>query len=258
MRIQRFAMASLVALTALELSAVQGTISTGTDSKSGDIKWQSRTKQYIVSLKKGSTMIDMEIKLGDVVSLDIPKPAGYDKAVAQVEGGQGSSAIGVLAKIVSEYRMLEWDKPACRYLALAYLAANNAQKAYDECVKVISDDRSAAYTGELAPAYWQALLKLGKRETLEDLLGKAVASGSRNASAAALVMRGDILVNDANGSSDKILAALRDGYLRVALMYTDAECVAERKTAMLKAADCFDQLGQSGRAEKLRAEAKSI
>ena len=51
---------------------------------------------------------------------------------------------------------------------------------------------------------------------------------------------------------------LRDGYLRVILMYQDVECKRERAEAMVKAATCFDKLGQAARAENLRAQAKSI
>jgi len=249
---------ALAALAAANLWAIQGTISTETDTKTGEIKWQARNKQYVISMKKGSTMVDIELKLADVTSLDIPKPAGFDKAVSQVEAGQGAAAIPVLTKIASEYRMLQWDKPAGRYLALAYIAANQVQKAYDACQGIIAEDKTAAYSGDLASAYWQALLKLGKTDQLEGLLKKAASSGSRQASAAALVMRGDMIVASSNDQPDKLKDALRDGYLRVVLMYADAECARERSDAMIKAAQCFDKLGQAARAEKLRAQAKAI
>jgi len=248
----------LAAIAAVEVFAIQGTVNTETESLTGDIKWQARAKQYVVSVKKGSTMVDMERKLADVLSLDIPKPQGYDKAVQMVEAGQGSAAVAVLSKIVSEYKMLQWDKPAGRYLAMAHLAAGNAQKAYDACTPIISEDKSAAYSGELAPAYWQALLKLGKKDQLEGLLKKAATSGDRATSAAALSMRGDIIVAASNDNPDKLRQALADGYLRVVLMYQDAACNRERGEAMRKAALCFDKLGQSARAENLRAQAKAL
>jgi len=252
------AIAIVAAVAAANLFAIQGTISTETDSKTGEIKWQARNKQYVVSIKKGQTMVDMELKLADVVSLDIPKPAGYDKAVAQVENGEGTAAIPTLTKIVSDYRMLQWDKPAGRYLSLAYLSANQAQKAYETCTTIINEDKTAAYTGDLAAAYWQTLLKLGKAQQLESLLKKAATSGDRMASAAALVMRGDIIVASSNDQADKLKDALRDGYLRVVLMYQDAACARERAEACLKAAACFDKLGQAARAEKLRQQAKGV
>ena len=234
--------------------AIQGTVSTETESVTGDIKWHGRDKKYVI--EKGK--ITKEFALADVTSLDIPKPAGYDKAVSAVEGGQGVSAIPVLTKIVADYRMLQWDKPAGRYLAMAHIAAGNAQKAYDVCSPIIAEDRSAGWSGDLASAYWQALLKLGKTEQLEGLLKKAATSGDRQSSAAALVMRGDIIVSTSNDAPEALKQALRDGYMRVVLMYQDAECRRERGEAMLKAAACFDKLGQAARAENLRAQAKSI
>ena len=249
---------ALMTAAAIDAFALPGTLITETETLTGDIKWQARAKQYIVSVKKGSTMVDMERKLADVTGLDIPKPAGYDKAVGLVENGQGASAVAILQKIVTDYRMLQWDKPAGKYLAFAHIAAGNAQKAYDVCSDIIKEDKSAAWSGDLASAYWQSLLKLGKSEQLESLLKKAASSASRQASAAALVMRGDIIVANANDAPDKLKQALRDGYMRVALMYLDAECRSERAEAMRKAAGIFDKLGQSARAEKLRAQAKQI
>ena len=249
---------TIAALTAAELFAIQGSLSTATETLNGDIKWQGRNKQYVISVKKGSTMVDMERKLADVTSLDIPKPAGYDKAVQAVAEGQGASAIPVLAKIVSDYRMLQWDKQAGRSLVQAYLSTGNAQKAYEACAPIIAEDKSAAYTGDLAPAYWQALLKLGKKEQLDTLLKKAATAGDRQSSAAALVMRGDIIVADSNNAPDDLQRALRDGYLRVALMYRDAECKRERIEALQKAAACFDKLHQATRAENLRLQAKTL
>ena len=245
---------TVAALAAAELFAIQGTVSTAVESVSGDVKWHARDKKYII--EKGK--ITKEFKLADVTSLDIPKPAGFDKAVQAVENGQGASAVATLTKIVADYRMLQWDKPAGRYLTLAHLAAGNAQKAYDVCSPIVAEDKSAGYSGDLASAYWQALLKLGKTDQLEGLLKKAATSGDRQSSAAALVMRGDIIVSGSNDAPEELKKALRDGYMRVVLMYQDAECRRERGDAMLKAAACFDKLGQAARAENLRAQAKAI
>ena len=245
---------TVAALAAAELFAIQGTVSTAVESVSGDVKWHARDKKYII--EKGK--ITKEFKLADVTSLDIPKPAGFDKAVQAVENGQGASAVATLTKIVADYRMLQWDKPAGRYLTLAHLAAGNAQKAYDVCSPIVAEDKSAGYSGDLASAYWQALLKLGKREELEKMLKKAATSGDRPASAAALVMRGDIIVAASHASPAELKKALRDGYMRVVLMYQDADCVRERREALRKAAGCFDKMGQAARAENLRAQAKMM
>ena len=249
--------AALAALVAYPLLAVQGTIRTETDRKTGEIKWRSRDKTYVMSIKKGQTLVDMEYKLSDVVGLDVEKPAGFDKAVEMVQKGQGASAIGTLAKIVEEYKMFVWDKPAGRWLVEAYLAADNAQKALDVATSIISEDKDAAWQGDLAPAYWQVLLRLGKSQQLEKCISKAASSGDRVSSAQALLMRGDILV--AGGDSrDLLRQALSDAYLRVALMYRDEPCREVRAQAMMKAAACFDKLGDATRAENLRSQAKSI
>ena len=248
----------LAALAATELMAIQGTVYTETDSKQGDIKWQPRTKSYEVSFKKGPTVVSAQYPLADVVKLDIPKPAGLDKAIDMVAGGQGAAAAPALAKMAADYRMLVWDKVAGRYLAQAYLAAGQAQKAYEACNAIISEDKAAAWSGDLAAAYWQTLLKLGKNSQLESMLKKAASSGDRASSAAALVMRGDMIVAAGNDAPDALKTALRDGYLRVALMYNDPACSRERGEAMLKAAQCFEKLGQVARAERLRAQAKSL
>ena len=187
---------------------------------------------------------------------------GFVNRLPEAKGGEVNRPVLVavveMKKIVTEYRMLYWDKPAGRYLALAHLAAGNAQKAYEVCVPIVSEDKTAGWSGDLAAAYWQTLQKLGKTDQLEGLLKKAASSGSRQASAAALVMRGDIIVQGSNDAPEELKKALRDGYMRVVLMYQDAECRRERGDAMLKAAACFDKLGQAARAENLRAQAKAI
>ena len=243
-----------MALAATELFAIQGSVSTEVETFAGDIKWRGRDKTYVIAKGK----ITKEFKLTDVTGLDIPKPAGYDKAVQAVESGQGASAVGTLTKIVADYRMLYWDKQAGRYLALAHLAAGNAQKAYEVCVPIVSEDKSAAWSGDLASAYWQTLQKLGKTDQLQTLLKKAASSGNRQASAAALVMRGDLIAAASHDSPEELRKALRDGYMRVALMYQDPECARERREALLKAAGCFDKMGQAARGESLRTAAKSL
>lgn len=243
----------LAVLAVTPLLAVQGTITTASDTRKGDIRWQPRSRTYYISFRKGQSDMSAEFKLAEVVSLDIDKPAGYDRAVESVMRGQGGSAIATLKKIVADYRMLVWDKPAGRYLALAYLADGQAQEALNVCQSIIAEDKAAAYSGELASAYWQSLLKLGKIQQLEAVLKKAAAADDRAASAAALVMRGDIIM--AEGDSREVTErALRDGYLRVVLMYGDSACRRERREALMKAAQCFDKLKYTERAERLRKQ----
>ena len=70
-------------------------------------------------------------------------------------------------------------------------------------------------------------------------------------------MRGDIILSEGN-TPDLHRKALIDAYLRVALMYTDEPCKAARVEALEKSAQSFEKLGQSMRAEKLRAQAKQM
>ena len=69
-------------------------------------------------------------------------------------------------------------------------------------------------------------------------------------------MRGDIIVQGSNDAPAALRQALTDGYMRVVLMYQDAECARERREAIMKAAACFDKMGQPARAEALKAMAK--
>ena len=248
----------LAAAAAAPAWAIQGTVRTATDSKKGDIQWQRAKKSYLVSYKKGNTAVSAEYPLADVEELEIDKPAGYDKAVESVQKGNGAAAIGVLTKIVADYKMLVWDKPAARWLVEAYLAANNAQKANEVAEGVIREDQNASWKGDLAPAYWQTLLKLGKTQKLEALVKKAAVAGDRAASASALVMRGDMILASEGASPEAYRKALTDAYLRVMFMYAAEPCREARLEAMKRAADCFDKMGQAARAEDIRSKARQL
>ena len=238
--------------------AVPGSISTANDTKTGDIKWNGRSKVFEVTIKKGKASMNTEVPFADMTSLDIPKPPQLDKAIEMVQQGKGAAAIAPLTKIVADYKMLVWDKTAGRWLVEAYLAANDAQKALATANQIASDDPTAKYMGELAPAYWHALLKTGKTQQLENCLKKAATAGGRPASADALIMRGDMILAADETNPDKNREALTDGYLRVALMYTDEPCKSQRQTAMLRAAKCFHNLGQAARAEEMKSKAAAL
>jgi len=255
---KKIAAAAVVVLAASSVWAVPGTIKTANDQKSGDITWQRSTKSYLLTYKKNKTDVNAEYPLADVVKLDVDKPATFDRLVEMVTRGQGANAIAGLSAIVSEYRMLQWDKAAGRYLVEAYLSANNPQKAYDVASGIIADDKAAAWSGALAPAYWQSLLKLGKNTQLENCLRKAASTGDRSTSAEALLMRGDMILANGGDTPEAYRQALIDAYLRVALMYTDEPCKAARSSAMQKAASCFDKLGFASRAENMRAQARML
>ena len=254
--IMMFAAASAIAAVAAP-AGISGSITTESgDTTKGLIRWSARDKAYAITTKGG---MELQVKATDVAEIDIAKPAGWDQNVAQVEKGQGAAAVAPLSKIVKEYAHLEWDRAAARYLTEAYLAAGNAEKALAAAKEVIDGEKSAAYKGELAPAYWDALLALNRTSTLEEVLGKAAASGDRYSSGMALVKRGDLIFKAGGESSDAAKKALTDGYLRAALLYTDAAVASKvRPEALYKAAKCFEKLGQSGRADSFRTELKKL
>ena len=234
--------------------AITGSITTESgDVQKGVIRWSARDKAYVIS-NKG---IELTIKAGDVEEIDISKPAGYDEAVDLVNKGKPAAAIPVLDKIVKEYKRLQWDKTAGRYLAQAYLDSGKPDAAEKTCSDIINMDATAAYKGDLAPAYWSALLALGKTSKLETALDKAFKVGDRFSSGAALLMRGDMIIKDGNESVDACRKALVDAYLRVVFLYRE-ERLADRlqPEALYKAARCFEKLGSSSRAEQMRSELK--
>lgn len=255
----RIATAAAIALAAASALATPGTIRTANEQRSGDVKWQAAKKQYLLVIKdKSGSEMSFSYAPEDIVSLDVPEPASYKALVSAVQGGRGTGAIQGLTAIVQEYKKLNWDKPAARWLVEAYLQANNPQKAYEMAQTMINEDKSYAYTGDLAPAYWQVLLKLGKTQQLENCLAKAAASGDRLASANALVMRGDVILANGSDNAETYRKALIDAYLRVALMYTDEASAPARAAACEKCALCFENIGWTQYAEEMRSNARSI
>ena len=250
------ALCALAAATAA--GAVTGTVKTENGEEQGAIRWGTRDKAYVVTKGDKGASMEVQIKAADVTELVIPKPGAFDKAVEQVNSGNGAAAIPALKSIVKEYSHLDWDKLAGRYLAEAYLAAEKPDEALKTCEAIIAGEPSAAYKGNLAPAYWSALLKLNRRTALEKNMEKALKGKDRFSRGAALLMTGDIIMKDGKESNAACKKALTDGYLRVVYLYTD-EDIAERlrPEALYKAALCFSTLRQSGRADVMRTELKS-
>ncbi len=237
--------------------AITGAIRTANGVQKGAIKWSNKNKAYSIAQKKGGTVLDVVIKADDVEELMIDKPQGWDNAVGQVQRGAGAGAIKYFERIAKEYAHLQWDLGASRYLAEAYLSANNAEKALEVCKPIVEADPKAAWKGELAPSYWKSLLLLNKKSTLEAALAKAANSGDRFASGSALIMRGDLILANGGESAENFKLALTDGYLRVVLLYTDKPvCDEVRPEALYKAAKCFEKMGQAARADMMRSTLK--
>ena len=259
-------MKKILAAIALSVSAtvfaaagdIMGTITDAQGPHKGVVRYSLKSKTYFVTTKQNGAVMEAEIAPADVTEMDIAAPAGWDQAVANVEKGRAAASINYFAGIVKQYNHLQWDLRAARYLADAYLASGNADKALESCTAVVRADPETAYKGELAPIFWKVLVKLGKKDQLEKLLVKAAATGDRYSSGAALIGRGDLILAGGE-SADSLRSALVDGYLRVALMYTDGKIAEQlRPEALAKSAQCFEKIGQAGRSDQMRGELKRL
>lgn len=227
------------------LGQVQGVIIQQSGQRiAGAIQWKSTTKAYAVEQRGG---VVVEIEPEKVRELRIPEPPALKKAVADVD-------VAVLTRLVKEYSHLTWDGVATRHLAEAYLKQGNVKQARDVCEKVIAGDPKAAYLGEMAPAYWEVLIKSDRTAKAEDFMAKAIQSGDRRSSAFALIRRGDLILGTGD-SSEVVRKALRDGYLRIVTLYRDVKDA--QPEALYKAAACFDKLKQTGRADTFRTRLQS-
>ena len=248
-----FAAAAMAAVAALGDAPGSVTNKNG-DIQKGMVRWSARDKAYVIA-REG---VELQVKASEVSELSIDKPAGFDQAVEKVNGKKDvASAIPVLDKIVKSYRHLQWDIVAGRYLAQAYLATGKPDAALQVCQDIIATDSSAAYKGDLAPAYWSSLLALGKTTQLEMALDRAFKTGDRYSSGAAFIVRGDMIMKDGNESPDAARKALTDGYLRVVLLYKDEKIAPKlRPEALYKAARCFDKLQHAGRQQAMLDDLK--
>ena len=250
----RIGMVALAAtFIASSAAAIQGviTMANSQQQREGDIKWSVRDKAYAITIK--GQPIELMMKPEEISDLQIPRPAELDTALNAMQQGNAAAAIPMLEKIANDYLMLKWDGPATRYLAEALVQAGKADEAIRVCEKVIAANPEAAYLGEMAPAYWQALLKRDRVSKVDELLAKAIKTGDRTASAHALVMRGDLILAGGD-TAENAKKALRDGYLRVITLYTSER--SAQPEALYKAAKSFEKMGQTGRADKYRTQLK--
>lgn len=245
--------ALLAALTALPAFAAEsqptGTIVTANGRATGTLRWKNSAKEYSLTNAKGMTVT---FPADDVVSVEVSRPAALDPAIKRVRaGGSGlAAAITTLQDIAKDYSHLTYDREATRWLADAYLQQGKAADAVKACEAVIRDDAEAAYMGSMAVLYWRALTKDGKASKLSLLLDKAIASGDAEAAAAALVARGNAIMERGTARAN-CEEALRDGYLRVILLYANPDSEAYPE-ALYMGAKAFDGMSQGARANALR------
>lgn len=228
-------------VAAASAADVQGTIIKKEGGQvAGIIRYQPSSKSYLVS--KGA--VSLTVPLDQVDDLQIPPPPGWEAAIKQVSTAP-AAAIAALEGIMSAYTMLKWDADAAKYLAEAYLKANNPQKALQMCETVLQNNPSAQRSGEFCAVYWQLLLQNGLTEKLRRSLTVAIQEGNRELAAVAYLRRGDMEKKAGN-----VKNALVDGYLRTALMFADIKSI--QPEALYSATKCFEELGQATNAERMR------
>lgn len=239
--------AMLVLAAARVLADVPGSVMTLDDKVlTGTIGWKQVARKYVVTITTSTRQqIETELAPEQVKKLSITKPKGMDEAVQAVQAGKGESVIALLEQIAQAYAMLQWDEPATRWLVEAYLQKGEPANAVKAAERITALRPEAGYKGEMAVSYWQALLKTDKVSKLEGLLDEAVKSGQREATAFALILRGDLILKRGD-SKENLEAALRDGYLRVITLFRAVRTA--QPEALYKTAKCLEKLGQTARA----------
>ena len=235
----------LVCVATVALADVEGLIRT-TEGRvlRGKIRWQPASKVYTVTAPNN---VSLKIEPSKVARVQVQKPAGLDDAIKSVQTGQPANAIKTLEAVVTDYEMLQWDVEAARYLSEAYLKTGAPDKAISMIKRIKRLNPGSVLKGELARIYWASLLAVGEEAELEKALTDTIQGGDREMAAMAQVMRGDIQLQKGNFQK-----ALIDGYLRTVVFYKEIVQVAPE--ALYKAGQCFEKLGQSAHAEKMRKQ----
>jgi tetratricopeptide (TPR) repeat protein len=234
--------ALVLLMAASQALAIKGVI-VGTDNRrmSGDIRWQQAKKEYILT----ADGVTMTLKPSQVKQVIVSRPAGLDKAVADVKGGRFAAALPALETFGGDYTWRQGDVRAARNPAQAQLGLKNARQAILICERLIEANPQAAFQGDLAEIYWQALVEDGREATLTKIMNRIVKEGSRDLAALAQIRRADVAMK-----KSAYRDALVDGYLRTYVLYNDVPQYAPE--ALFKSVKCFEQLNESANAEKMR------
>jgi len=210
------------------------------------IRWKPANRSYEIVSPQGTLTFP-----ANRLQLAIPRPRQLDAARADLAAGRSAAVISALNPILGDYIMLQHDEEIAALLIRAHLAANNSAEALKVAERVIAARPESAFRGTMVSAYWAALLAAGQNEKLRGFLDKAIQTGDIPAMSQAAIMRGDMILQKANPSALDHRQALVDGYLRVIVLYAkDAKDVLAE--ALYKAAQSFDKIGQTGRAQAFR------
>ena len=172
-----------------------------------------------------------------------PMPAEFDRARRLLGDRQFDEALPLLAQVVREYRFLEWDLRAQRFIARIHATReqfSEAVQAYERLFEM-SDRKDEA--SEVRWGYKQALVRDRRFDTVMPLIEEHIRAGEREDAARAQILRGDLRL--AQGNQEE---ALLD-YLRTVILFEGQR--EQQPRALLKAAEVLQQRRDARAAELL-------
>jgi len=211
------------------------------------IKWFETRREYQVENADGSML---PVPFDEVESVEVDKPAEFDKAVQAVAAKQYDAAIPILEDLVLKYRRLQWDAKSREVLAKACVAKGDFKKSVQVLGDLMSNTPKSQVTDEQHVLYWSALLGAQMTATLKKDLNETLAGDSKSLAALAMIKRGDI--NKSEGKRDD---AVLD-YMRVVILYDEVR--EAQPEALFKAAQLLGEMRDTARADELKKKLMSL
>lgn len=239
------AVAGLWLLAQAAVAQVSGEITKSNGQKiQGTLSWKAAVKQYEV--RPPNAAASFPVPLDQVAGVRVAPPAALDAAAKAVRSGQYTGPhIATLEKIVNDYLMLEHDVTAMRWLAEAKLKQGSGKDVAKLFDKVMENRDPATVAPDAMRAYWDVLLEGERYSELRQQLKWGIEQGPRPVAASAQLLRGEMDMR-----RGQFKDALVDGFLRTVVLFQDVRDV--QPEALFKAAKCFEELGESQNAEKMR------
>ncbi len=160
-------------------------------------------------------------------------PAEFDRARRLLAERQFDEALPLLAQVVREYRFLDWDLRAQRFIARVHEAREQFAEAVQAYERLFEMNSREDESSEVRWGYKNALVRARRFDQVAPLLEEHIRSGDRENAARAQVLRGDLRL--AQGNQEE---ALLD-YLRTVILFEAQR--QQRPRALLKAAQVLQQ-----------------
>lgn len=195
------------------------------------IKWFETRQEYQVEGADGSII---PVAADEVESLDIAKPAEFDKAARAMAAKQYDVAIPILDDVATRYKRLDWDGKARELLAAAYFAKGDFKTAADKMGELIDNTPKNQLTEAQYVTYWTALMGAQRLAILKKSLSDAITGESKSLAALAVIKRGDLAKSEGR-REDAVL-----DYLRCVILYEEVR--EAQPEALSKAADLLREM----------------